>query len=196
MPSRAMDDLLRLSVLLVVLLDPLTAAIGAAVLASSRPSAARVMLVVGGSVVAVAVLAAVALVADPLLDALDISAEAAQLAAGLVVLVPAIDLLWQGPEGRVRRSDDAGWLRLALFPYGVPLLAGPASAAAVIAWAAWEGTGVTVGASAVATALTAVIVLGWRRPPTGRVARALGGFTAVLIALIAFDLIRDGVLST
>jgi multiple antibiotic resistance protein len=191
-----MGDVIRLSVLLLVVLDPISAAIGAATLSSSRSVAARATIVVGGSVVAFGALAAVALVADPLLDALDISASAAQLAAGLVVLVPAVDLLWQGPAGRVRPSDESGAPQLALFPYGIPLLAGPASVAAVIAWSAWEGTGVTVGAGAVATALTALIVLAWRHPPTGRAARMLGGFTAVLVALVAFDLIRDGVLST
>ena len=149
-----------------------------------------------GSAIAFVVLAGAALVADPLLDALHISAPAAELAAGLVVLVPALDLLWQGPGERLRPAARARAVRLALFPFGIPLVAGPAVVAATIAWAATEGAGVTVGGAALATAVVAAVATAWRSPPRGRTARVLGAFTAVAMAFVAFDLVRDGVIGS
>ena len=87
-------------------------------------------------------------------------------------------------------------MRLALFPFGIPLVAGPAVVAATIAWAATEGAGVTVGGAALATAVVAAVATAWRSPPTGRTARVLGAFTAVAMAFVAFDLVRDGVIGS
>ena len=191
-----MADLIRLAVFLVVVIDPISATIGAAALASGRSDRERVVIVAGGAAVAGALLAALALVADPVLDALDISSGAALLAAGIIVLVPALDLLWQGPAGRVRADPRASAPRLALFPLGVPLLAGPGAAAAVIAWSAAEGSGLTAGAAALAAVVVGAVLLLWRQPPCGRRARVLGAFTAVAMTIVAFDLVRDGVFAT
>jgi multiple antibiotic resistance protein len=190
------SDLLRLAVLIAVLVDPISAAVGASALAAGRGPRARAVIVGAGAAVAAAVLGALALSADPVLDWLDISPGAAQLAAGIVVLLPALDLLFQGPGGRVRADERVPVWRLALFPYGVPLLAGPGAAAAVIAWAASEGTGVTLPAALLACAGVAVVAFAWRAPVEGRAVRALGGFAAVAAAIIAFDLVRDGVFGT
>ncbi len=188
-----MKDGLRLAVFLFVLLDPTVAAIGVGTLAEGRTRGDRSVIVVAGGVVAFAVLALVAGVADPVLDWLRISAGAAELAAGIVVIVPALDLLWQGPAGRVAAYPAARPLRLACWPYGVPLLAGPAAVAGVIAWAAEFGRGATIGGAFLAILVTTGLVEAWTHPPRGRTARALGAFTAVAMALVAFDLIHDGV---
>jgi multiple antibiotic resistance protein len=189
-----LSDVVRLAVLVVVVIDPIAATIGAADLATDRPARDRATIALGGGVVAFAVLTVAAVLADPLLDALDLSPPAAQLAAGIVIMVPALDLLWQGPAERVAAAPRAAVARLAVFPFGVPVVAGPAALAAVVAWAAAEGTGVTIAATALATAAIAVLAVVWRRPPRGRGARVLGGFVAVAMAIIAFDLVRDGVL--
>jgi multiple antibiotic resistance protein len=188
-----MRDGLRIAVFVFVLLDPTAAAIGAATLAEGRSRRARTAIVVGGGGVAFAVLALVAGVADPVLDWLRISPGAAELAAGIVVIVPALDLLWQGPGGRVAARPAAPPARLACWPYGVPLVAGPAAVAGVIAWAVEFGRGATIGGAFLATLLTTGIVTAWTHPPRGRTARAFGAFTAVAMALVAFDLIHDGV---
>jgi multiple antibiotic resistance protein len=189
-------DVLRTAVLLVVLFEPVSAAIGLRDLTRARTERARRTVVGAGAVVALAVLAALALIADPLLDALDISDPAAALAAGLVVTVLALDLLVQGPAGRVRDATDASAVRLGLFPYGVPLLAGPGTAAAVIAWAPARGAGTVTAAAGLATVVVTLVCLVWRRPPSGRNARVLGAFAAVATALVAADLVRDGIFGT
>jgi multiple antibiotic resistance protein len=188
-----MNDALRIAVFVFVLLDPTAAAIGIATLAEGRARRDRALIVVVGGVVAFAVLALVAGVADPILDWLRISPGAAELAAGLVVIVPTLDLLWQGPAGRVTAYPSARPFRLGCWPYGVPLLAGPAAVAAVIAWTAEFGRGATIGGALLATLVTTGLVAGWTHPPRGRTARAFGAFTAVAMALVAFDLIHDGV---
>jgi small neutral amino acid transporter SnatA (MarC family) len=189
-------DLLQLTIFIALLLDPLASSIAARVLASDRPPRDASVIIAGGALIAFAVLAGLALLADPLLDALDISAPAALLAAGLVVMVPALDLLWQTPGNRVRPAPDARAERLALFPYGIPALASPALAVAVIAWAAMEGTGATIGATAIALAAVTAGVFAWRHPPTGRGARVGGAFMGAAMALLALDLVRDGVIAT
>jgi multiple antibiotic resistance protein len=186
-------DAVRLAIFVLVVIDPIAAVIGAADLSVDRTARDRTTIVLGGGAVAFLVLAVAALLADPILDALHISTPAAELAAGLVVLVPALDLLWQGPEERVRPVARAAAARLALFPFGIPLVAGPAVVAAVIAWGAAEGASVTVGGAAVACVVVAGTAWRWRNPPRGRTARVLGAFTAVAMAIIAFDLVRDGV---
>ena len=191
-----MSDLAQLTIFIALLLDPLASAIAVSVLATDRPSSERSVLVGAGALIAFAVLGGLALLADPVLDALDISPPAALLAAGLVVCVPALDLLWQSPGARVRPAPDAAVARLALFPYAIPALASPALAVAVIAWAAYEGTGVTIGALAIAMAAVTVGVFVWRRPPEGRGARVGGAFMGAAMALLALDLVRDGVIAT
>jgi multiple antibiotic resistance protein len=186
-------DVARLAVLFVVVIDPFAAAIGASTLAGARNDRTRRAIALGGAVVALALLEVVIGLADPLLDALHISDPAAELAAGMVVVVPALDLLWNGPAGRVRAQTGTTWARLALFPYGVPLLAGPGAIAVAIAWSVNEGAGPTFGGAAIALAAITLLVCVWARPPRGRGARVLGALTAVAIALVAFDLIRDGV---
>ena len=114
-----------------------------------------------------------------------------------MVLVPALDLLWQGPAERLRPAARARAVRLALFPFGIPLVAGPAALAATIAWAATEGAGVTVGGAAMATAVVAAVATALAIATAVVAGRASSGaFTAVAMAFVAFDLVRDGVIGT
>ncbi|MGQ0825763.1 MAG: MarC family protein [Actinomycetota bacterium] len=188
-----MDDLLPLAIAVFIVLDPVATISAAAVLAPephARRRAMAVAVLVGGGLLAIA-----AAIARPLLDALDISPPAALLTAGIVVLVPALDHLWPGPGERVQ-PDDASPTRLGVFPLGVPVLASPAAVVAVVAWSAAEGRGVTLTALAVACVFVAAVAGRWSGPPPGRPARVAGAFAGVAMALIAFDLIRDGVFAT
>jgi multiple antibiotic resistance protein len=190
------SDALRIAIFVIIVVDPIAAAVGASALARRRPARDRGVVVGLGTAVAAVVLAAVALLAEPLLDALDISAGAAQLAAGIVVLLPALDLLFQGPAGRVRADDRAAAPRLACFPFAVPLLAGPAAVAAVAAWSAADGAGTALAAVLLGCLVVGVVAFSWKARTAGRRIRVLGGFAAVAAAVVAFDLVRDGVFAT
>lgn len=190
-------NVLALALMVLVVLDPVVASVAASTLAPGEARASGRVTIVGTAVAVAAVLLGVAvLAAEPVLDWLDVSAPAALLAAGIVVLVPAVEQLWHGPEGRVERAPGASPVRVGVFPLGVPVVAGPAALVAVVAWSGAEGAGTTLAALALALATLAAVALAWRTPPAGRAARVAGRFAGAAGALVAFDLIRDGVFTT
>jgi multiple antibiotic resistance protein len=151
------------------------------------------------AVVAAGVLLALACALGPsLLDALDISAEAAEITAGIVLLVPALTLLARGDQ-LLLLGDAAGGWRRGLVPLAVPLLAGPAPLLVVAALAARWGRGDVAVGVVVAVALAAVAAgVAVRRARVdeprsigeGIAGRAVGA----AMVLVGFTLIVDGVL--
>lgn len=186
-----------LALMVLVVLDPVVASVAASTLAPTGTRATTRVTTVGAAVAVAAVLLGTAvLAADAVLDWLDVSAPAALLAAGIVVLVPAVEQLWHGPAGRVERAPGASAVRVGVFPLGVPVVAGPAALVALVAWSAAEGVSTTLTALVLALAALAAVALAWRVPPTGHAARVAGRFAGAAGALVAFDLIRDGVFTT
>jgi small neutral amino acid transporter SnatA (MarC family) len=119
-----------------------------------------------------AALGAAVLLADPVLDLLDLSPEGFWIAAGIVLLVPAFSRLGRGATRDV---------------------AGPAGVLVTMALATRDGTGITVVA-AIVTALAVVaamaVVRGENRWWTA-VERVIGA----LMVVLALDLVRDGVIA-
>ena len=118
------------------------------------------------------VLGVAALVADPVLDALDLSPEGFWIAAGIVLLVPAFARLATGATRDV---------------------AGPAALLVTMALATRDGVGETLVAVAVAFVVT-LLATTFVTPDARWVAiaeRLVGG----VMVVIAFDLIRDGVIA-
>jgi multiple antibiotic resistance protein len=190
---------MRVAVVVFVLLDPVRAAVACAALTAPRGPRDRAVLAAVAAGVAALVLAGGAALADPLLDWLDVSTPAAQLAAGIVALVPALEAVFAGPGEPVRDAPGARAVRLGVYPLAVPVLAGPAALAVVVAWAAAEGGGTAAAGTAIAVAACAATAAGSapavaRAGAVGRgVTRALGGLVGVGIALVAADLVHDGV---
>jgi multiple antibiotic resistance protein len=151
----------------------------------------------GVAVAAAAVLLVAAALAGPsLLDGLDVSAEAAEIAAGIVLLVPAFTLLARGDHLFLLRDDTSSGA--AVLPLSVPLLAGPAPLAVVAALGAAQGRGDALAGALVAVAVAAVLCLllparqgGVSRPLVQRVA---GRFMGAAMVFVAFAMIVDGVL--
>jgi small neutral amino acid transporter SnatA (MarC family) len=185
---------------LAVVLDPVAVTIALGTLGAGRSRADRTILAASATATALVGLGLAALVGETVLDALDISVPAAQLGAGVVVGVLALDTLWGGPGDRVRAVPGPAW-RLGLFPLGVPALVSPASVTATIAWAGAEGRGTAIGAVLLAVVVTMAVAHGIvtarrDRPVNERVARIAGAFVGAAMAVIAFDLVRDGVFGT
>lgn len=124
---------------------------------------------IAAPIVAVALLTA-ALVARPVLDALDLSQEGFWIAAGIVLLVPALARLASGTTRDV---------------------AGPASVLVAMALATRDGRLPTAVAAVVAGA--AVLLAVWR--PPGRWAPIAERVIGAAMVVVAFDLVRDGVLA-
>ena len=145
---------------LLVALDPVG-------LARTWPKRLHVAAVAAGA------LALAAVLADPVLDLLDLSPESFWIAAGIVLLVPAISRLVGGAATR------------DVFGAGAVLVA--------IALSTRDGLDTTLIASAVAAAMT-LLALQFVDPSArwvGSTERVIGA----LMVVVAFDLIRDGVIA-
>jgi small neutral amino acid transporter SnatA (MarC family) len=120
-------------------------------------------------VVAAALLVAI-VAAHPVLDALDLSVEGFWIAAGIVLLLPALGRLVSGTTRDV---------------------AGPAAVLVAIALTTRDGRGIT----AIAAVISAAAVLGAVHLRLGRWAPSLERLVGALMVVVALDLIRDGVMA-
>jgi small neutral amino acid transporter SnatA (MarC family) len=150
------------------------------------------------SAAAFAILVATALVATPLLDLLNISAENFQFAAGAIMAPLAIRLLLTG-DSMAPPADSEQHSRLSwLLPVAFPLLAGPPAIGAAMAFAGRYDEGTAIAGAAVAIAATvAVLATGdytarWLRPIG---LNALGRMSGALLVVVAVELAIDGVRS-
>lgn len=142
-------------------------------------------------VAALLLLGAAVLVAEPFLDWLDVSPENFQLAAGLIMLPQALQLV---ARGRTLSGAEAG----TIVPLAAPLLAGPASLAAAMSYGTRFGEVEAVRASALVLFATAGLLLAgeWVERRAGRAAFGLlGRLNGALLVIIAIEMAVDGVRS-
>jgi small neutral amino acid transporter SnatA (MarC family) len=152
----------------------------------------RAEVLVLGSLVALAVGAALAAAASGLLDALDISPESLRLAAGLVLSLEGLRVL---VLPRPAAEAALPGLGAALVPVAFPLLLQPGVVMLSLA-AGGDGTvGAAVGALAAALALVvlaAAVPVGPRTVPLlAAGARLLGALEIAAGAALAVDAVRD-----
>jgi multiple antibiotic resistance protein len=167
----------------------LAAASASAKVASLQRPAGRAVAAGVGLAVAGGLFVAATLGADRVLDALDIAPETFRIAAGIVMLIVGANAVWRGTVDSEPAPD--GW-QAGVFPFGLPLLAGPAALIAAVSYAADKGEAKTLGAVALPLVLAALLVVvgvGRWRPAADAIARLSG---ALLIAL-ACGLIVAGV---
>jgi small neutral amino acid transporter SnatA (MarC family) len=148
-------------------------------------------IILGMCVAAFLLMGVAVLAAGPFLEWLDVSPENFQLAAGLIMLPQALQLL---VRGRTLAHEGSG----GLLPLAVPLLAGPASVVAAMSYGARFGEGRAAGASALVLFATAGLLMAGERFPrwVGRAGMgALGRFNGALLVVVAVELIVDGVRS-
>lgn len=187
-----MTDFLRLALIFIAAVNPAWAALVYSRLHNPGdlpPWQTRAVPVAVGTAIAAAMLLAAALLADPLLDALDVELETFRVAAGIVMAgMGVVTVIGRRP---LDVEDPAGWSQ-GIYPLAVPLFAGPAAIVAAVIYSLDEGAGQTLAAAAIALALAAVLTLAsgrWPRPFLAAAAPLLGA----LLVLIAAGLIVDGV---
>jgi small neutral amino acid transporter SnatA (MarC family) len=177
------------AIALVLALNPARAAFG--IPRAGRPRGSGVRLAAAGGAIAALLACAAAAVADPLLDALDVSDPSFRIAAGIVAGVAGIaDMLLRPPSPEPALP---GW-RAALVPVAVPLVARPALL--MVALGAGADRGVPVVAGAVATGvalLTALAAASLTDGPNGRVLRWAGRLAAAGLVACAVALTVDGI---
>ncbi len=143
-------------------------------------------------VAAFTLLAAAALVSDPLLDALHISGPSFEFAAAAAMVPLAIRLLVFGDSMAAPswRLPDYAWL----VPFAAPLLAGPVSLIAAISYADRFGVAEAIVAAAIALSLTAILLATlprWQRVQP-LVVQMLGRLSGVLLVAMAAEMALDG----
>jgi small neutral amino acid transporter SnatA (MarC family) len=134
-------------------------------------------LATAGGVIGGVAVCAVAAMADPLLDALDVSEPSFRVAAGIVAAITgAADLFRRPPPPE---PSLAGW-RAALIPVAVPVVTRPAVVVLALGAGADQDLLVSGGAMAVAIALLTGLTAGC--PTEGAVGRAIRWVSRLLAA--------------
>ena len=151
---------------------------------------ARGPALLGGSLLAVGVVAALAGWSGPLLRALQITPETFRIASGIAaMLAGAYVLIVPRP---VPEPSPGGWWA-ALWPVCFPLLAGPEVMALAVTTGSREG----VPGSLVAAGASVAVLLGLgllpRRPLTDRVLRWLSRVLGMVLLVVGVWLAIDGI---
>ena len=126
-----------------------------------RRMAVRSILVAGS------VLLVFALFGRPLLAALGISLDAFRLAGGIMLFIIALEMVFEKRterrEARAEEVEQADMDDVAVFPMGIPMIAGPGSIAAIMLLMAdapdWTARLVVLGALALTLLATLVALL-------------------------------------
>jgi multiple antibiotic resistance protein len=166
----------------------------------------RHRLAIRGTLVGSFVLLLFALAGERLLGALGISLPAFRAAGGTLLLLLAIEMIFQ--KRIQRRSEEAGHVAdepqvedIAIFPLGIPLIAGPgAITSALLLTSRYKGAyveqGIVLGAMLIVLAITMVTFLA-----SHRLGRLIGNTVAgvatrllgILLAAVAVEYIVVGV---
>jgi small neutral amino acid transporter SnatA (MarC family) len=134
------------------------------------PGALALALMAGSGLIA-----AGAVLADGLLDALAISPESFRIAAGLVLAAAGLrTIVWPRPSG----------------PFAA-ILVTPELACLAVSFGADEGMARVLGAAAIALPIVAIAALARPREPTGLAARFLASLQVVVAVALVVSGVRD-----
>ncbi len=176
---------------LLLALNPARAAFGIPRIGGS-PRTAAGLAAAGGLIGGLAVCAAAA-VADPLLDALDVSEPSFRTAAGIVAVIAGIADLFRRPPSPEPALEGR---RAALVPVAIPLVARPALLVIALGAGADKSVLLIAGAMALGIALLTGLTAAWTTEgPRGRAlrwaARLLGAGLVACGVLLTIDGVLD-----
>jgi len=210
MPS--FDTILNAFVTLFVTIDPIGNAPLFLGLTTGMAASARRMIAIRGVVVAFFILTLFALTGRGILDAMGITIAAFRVAGGLLLFVTAFEMIYgQRQERKAQTSESAladHVANIAVFPLGIPLIAGPGAISAVILLSSqmttapsanpWLGTLVLIGVIFVLLTLTALVLIGAEFLDkyignTGRM--VLTRLLGVLLAALCVQYVADGAMA-
>jgi len=210
MPS--FDTILNAFVTLFVTIDPIGNAPLFLGLTTGMAASARRMIAIRGVVVAFFILTLFALTGRGILDAMGITIAAFRVAGGLLLFVTAFEMIYgQRQERKAQTSESAladHVANIAVFPLGIPLIAGPGAISAVILLSSqmttapsanpWLGTLVLIGVIFVLLTLTALVLIGAEfldkyLGNTGRM--VLTRLLGVLLAALCVQYVADGAMA-
>ena len=128
-----------------VVIDPLGVAAIFAGMTEGTPARWRRRMAVKSVLIAAAILLGFALLGDPLLDAMNVSLDAFRLAGGVLLFLIALEMVFARrtprreahanetqAEREAAHPDHEGPEDIAVFPLGLPLMAGPGAIATTL----------------------------------------------------------------
>jgi len=192
---------------LFVIVDPIGIAPVFAGLTQGTDTSHKRTMAIKGTIVGTLILVFFALVGKPFLHALGISMDGLRVAGGLMLLIIALEMVFEKRTERKQESAeklDDYFEDISVFPVAIPLLAGPGAIATImLTMSNYEGDiqaqGAILAALAVVMAITLVIfftaskVMDWLGPTVNAVLTRLLG---VILAALAAQFILDGIKNT
>ena len=191
-----MDDFARALLVFFAAVNPAAAVQAFHAVAPNVPRGDRALVAAAAGAIAIALLALAAALRDPLLDFLALSDVSFDVASGLVMVIGAARVLWHGRalDAPPHEGSPSLW-RVAVAPLAVPVIAGPATLAATVAYVGRYDAAPTLLAAAAIVVLTSAATF---VPRAGRAGAAgwlpaLAVVTAALLMLLGFGLGVDGI---
>jgi multiple antibiotic resistance protein len=193
-------------VMLLVTIGPLETAAIFGMLTSGAGRSARRRLAIEAVAIAGGVLIISAIGGPGFLGLLHVSVPAFQVAAGILLLLQSIELIFAHPSGlsgltASEEKEAKGTSEIAVFPLAIPLIAGPASITAAMLLMGQAGTDL-VKVIVVFLALLLALALTWAALVLVDALRRMLGVTGtnviarisgILLAALAVQFIFDGV---
>jgi len=195
------DDLLRASISFFAIIGPVSNVLIFHILSQRLALRERISMAFVGVGVAFVMLLLFSLAGEKLLDYLNISKESFQVAAGALLVLPALRLVEKGEpmpaeEERMKvEGERAGPYQWAVVPLAVPLLAGPGALATAISFSTDMGRGTTLAAVAIVLGLAFLMfsAAGWLFRFLGpSLLRLLSRIVGIVLAAVAANLILEG----
>lgn len=189
------DDLLRALFGFFAIIDPIGNILVFEAVAGRANARRRTLIAALAVATAFVLIALFALGGERFLDLMGISSESFQIAAGVLLILPAIRLVEQGElfDGSVPATAPA--LDAAIVPLALPMLSGPGALALSASLSDQFGAGLTIFAAACILALSFVVFAAAGvvvRIAHPAVLRAAARIIGVLLMAIAVDFIVSG----
>lgn len=153
------DDFAKAAVAFFAVIDPIGNILVFEAVAGSAGRRTRALIALVSVAISFALLALFALAGEELLNLLGISMQSFTIAAGILLLLPAIRLVESGEVFDTREREPASGLDAAVVPLALPMLSGPGTLALATTFAAQFGRGITLGAAGVVLLITLALFL-------------------------------------
>ena len=205
--SLPFDLMLNAFVTLFVTIDPIGLAPIFLAVTSGANKQERLKIGLRAVLTAAGILLAFALLGHSILKVLGISLSAFRIAGGLLLFAIAFEMVFEKRKERKTKSaeqalSDDEMHDIAVFPLGIPLIAGPGAISAVLLLSSQHEAWIMKGAVIVVVAVVLLLVLltflvaGWLERIIGDNGRnILVRLLGVLLAALAIQFVADGIQS-
>ncbi len=191
----ASGDFSRAFIAFLAIVDPIGNVLVFYLLTQCLPAGQRVRVAVVAVAAAYALLAVFSVGGREVLAYLGISSGSFNVAAGLLLLLPAYRLVERGEPMDVADRDNVGPAPVALVPLATPLMAGPGALATAISFAESLGTLTTLAAAGLVLVLSLAgfLAAAWLFEHLGpSLLRLLSRLVGIVLFAIAIELVLSG----